>query len=166
MAQGSSTQSDKIERLRNTAFDFCTGFASGVSGHECLDRFFTTNPVLLEHGPPWATTRLPFLAVPFQGRRGQDGAKTGTCDDYYDLLTATLAVEPGSVVVPPKQYIAVDADQGIVTVRLHAKFSSIKTGKAWEEDFVYVLSKFDEDAKIGCQELWADPLSAYSAVGG
>lgn len=166
MAQGSRTHSETVELLRTTAFDFCTRFASGVSGHACLDRFFTANPTILEHGPSWATSRLPFLAVTFRGRQGRDGAQKGTCDEYYDLLTATLAVEPGSIVVPPKHRIAVDADLGIVTVRLHAKFSSIKTAKAWEEEFVYVLSGFDEDGKIGCQELWADPLSAYSAVGG
>ena len=54
--------------------------------------------------------------------------------------------------------------QKTVTVKLHAKFASVKTGKSWEEDFVYVLSEFDDDYKIGKQELWADPLSAWVAV--
>ena len=165
MANASPITPSKIDRMRATAYDFCTGFASGVSGGECLNRYFSAHPKILEHGPAWATARLPFLGITFQGRRSQDGAYEGTCDQYYGLLTSTLAVEPGSVVVPPIQHVAVDADLGIVTVRLHARFSSIKTGKAWEEDFVYVLSDFDEGGKIGCQELWADPLSAYLAVG-
>ena len=59
----------------------------------------------------------------------------------------------------------VDAEGGTVTVKLRAKFASVKTGKDWEEDFVYVLSEFDEEGKIGSQELWADPLSAWVAVG-
>jgi hypothetical protein len=31
---------------------------------------------------------------------------------------------------------------------------------------VHVLSEFDDNMKIGSQELWADPLSAWIAVGG
>ena len=59
----------------------------------------------------------------------------------------------------------VDPERRTVTVKLHAKFASVRTGKSWEEDFIYVLSEFDEDYKIGKQELWADPLSAWVAVG-
>lgn len=59
----------------------------------------------------------------------------------------------------------VDPVVGSVTIKLHARFSSVKTGKSWDEDFVYVLSEFDDDMKIGSQELWADPLSAWVAVG-
>ena len=58
----------------------------------------------------------------------------------------------------------VDGEMGTVTIKLHAEFASVKTGKGWEEDFIYVLSDFDEDMKIGSQELWADPLSAWMAV--
>ena len=55
--------------------------------------------------------------------------------------------------------------KGMVTVKLQADFKSIKTGKQWHEDFVYILSDFDDEGKIGSQELWADPLSAWVAVG-
>ena len=48
---------------------------------------------------------------------------------------------------------------------MRAGFKSIKTGEGWEEEFVYVLSGFDDEGRIGRQELWADPLSAWVAVG-
>ena len=48
----------------------------------------------------------------------------------------------------------------------HARFESVSTGKSWEEDFVYRLSEFDEQGKIGHWEIWADPLSAWDAVAG
>lgn len=53
-----------------------------------------------------------------------------------------------------------------MTVKLQAGFKSVRTGKGWEEEFVYVLSEFDDEGRIGRQELWADPLSAWVAVGG
>ncbi|KAG8527070.1 uncharacterized protein KY384_008499 [Bacidia gigantensis] len=154
------------EQMRQTAYTFCQTFAAGVSGRDCLDKFFIQQPRIKEHGPFWATDRLPFLAHVFSGRRVGNDGDGKTCDDYYDLLMSVLAVEPDSLLIPPKESFAVDAELGIVTVKLHAKFRSIKTGKAWEEDFVYVLSDFDDDGKyIGFQQLWADPLSAWVAVG-
>lgn len=87
-------------------------------------------------------------------------------DDYFHHLNKTLSFHPTKDTLPPKEQFSVDPEQGTVTVKLHAKFASLKTGRDWEEDFVYVLSEFDEDGKIGCQELWADPLSAWIAVGG
>ena len=39
-------------------------------------------------------------------------------------------------------------------MKLQAEFKSVKTGKGWEEEFVYVMSEFDGEGKIGCQELW------------
>ena len=153
------------ETMRSTAYSFCQSLAAGMSGPTCLDRYFTTQPKITEHGPSWATERLPFLSTTFKGRRGHSQANERTCDDYYDLLGATLSFDPASVIVPRRQRVAIDAEAGIVTVKLHARFSSVKTGRSWEEDFVYVLSEFNEDGKIGCQELWADPLSAWIAVG-
>ena len=152
--------------MRSTALNFCRSFGAGLSGPECLDKFFTPSPKITEHGPHWANERLPFLARTFVGRRHSEAkGTTSTCDDYYHLLTSTLALVPGTVNIPSKQDVAADPDHGIVTVRLQAKFKSVKTGKAWLEDFVYVLSEFDEEGKIGCQQLWADPLSAWLAVG-
>lgn len=156
------------ERLRSTAYAFCEAFVSGSSPTDTLDRYFTPNPQILEHGPTWATERLPFLATTFQGRRAKGASsepKSKTCDDYYDLLTSTLSFHPCDDTLPSRQDFMVDPKKQTVTVKLHATFKSVKTGKSWHEDFVYVLSQFDEDFKIGRQELWADPLSAWVAVG-
>ena len=94
-----------------------------------------------------------------------------TCDDYYDLLTSTLHFHPTASTVPPKEdfLVALNANKAgklrcAITVKLRASFSSIKTGKGWTENFIYLLSDFDGDAKIGHLELWADPLSAWMAV--
>ncbi|KAL9636128.1 MAG: hypothetical protein Q9164_003019 [Protoblastenia rupestris] len=155
----------KADRMRSTAYSFCNSFADGLAGSECLNRYFSSKPKITEHGPRWATARLPFLSITFEGRRGQGNPLGITCDDYYDLLTSTLTFDPDSVIIPQREQFAVDPAAGTATVRLHAKFASLKTGKDWEEDFVYVLSGFDEEGKIGCQDLWADPLSAWMAIG-
>ena len=155
----------KAEKMRSTAYDFCQSFAAGTPGPDCLDKYFTASPKIKESGPQWAVKRLPFLATTFEGRRGKAQVTQNSCDEYYDLLTSTLSFDPTSVVIPNKEKLAVDPEGGVVTVKLHAKFSSVKTGKSWEEDFVYVLSEFDHDGKIGFQEMWTDPLSAWFAVG-
>ena len=152
------------EAMRSTTYEFCKSFAAGMPGPDCLNKYFSSQPKITEHGPSWAIERLPFLSTTFEGRSGHSPSKGKTCDEYYDLLTATLSFEPASVIVPSKEEIAVDAKAGIVTVKLHARFTSVKTGRSWEEDFVYVLSEFDANGKIGRQELWADPLSAWIAV--
>jgi hypothetical protein len=56
--------------------------------------------------------------------------------------------------------------KGVVTVVGKGLFSSLRTGKAWEEKFIYRFSAFDEEGRIGYWEIWADPLSAWIAVGG
>lgn len=162
------------ERMRATAEGFCKSFVAGSSPTEMLDTFFASNPQITEHGPRWAQTRLPFLGTTFRGRRAPSNENTPigtTCDDYYDILASILSFHPTQNTVPPKEEfrVAVDKDadgkwHGSVTVKLHAKFASIKTGKCWEEDFIYLLSGFDDDMKIGHLELWADPLSAWMAV--
>lgn len=155
----------RADLLRSTAESFCKAFVSGASPTEILDRYFTANASILEHGPSWAAERLPFLGRIFQGRR-YDGYTTksrSTCDDYYDLLTSTLSFHPTEKTVPSRNQFLVDAEakstsqnglDGAVSVKLQAKFKSVKTGKEWEEEFVYVLSDFDQDGKIGRQELW------------
>ena len=160
--------SDTAERLRSAAYAFCEAFVAGDSPTEILDRHFTTNAQILEHGPSWASARLPFLATTFRGRRSESSScpgKSTTCDDYYDLLTSTLSFHPLDDTLPAKDKFLVDAEKKTVTVKLRAGFASVKTGKSWQEDFVYVLSDFDDDFRIGRQELWADPLSAWEAVG-
>ena len=156
---------ETAERLRSTAHAFCSAFVSGASPTKTLDKYFTPHARIHEHGPTWATERLPFLAITFQGRRSTTKTKGKTCDDYYDLLTSTLSFHPLEDTLPPKEHVMVDTERKTVTVKMHAKFASVKTGKSWEEIFVYVLSDFDDTYRIGSQELWADPLSAWVAVG-
>jgi hypothetical protein len=55
--------------------------------------------------------------------------------------------------------------KGAVSVVGKASFTSIKTGKQWREQFIYRFSGFDEIGRIGHWEIWADPLSAWVAVG-
>jgi len=158
----------KADLMRSIAYDFCSAFVRGSPPLEILDKYFTANAIIIEHGPAWAKTRLPFLATPFQGRRSPQNSDkpTGdTCDDYYDLLTSTLRFFPLPNTLPTKEELMIDPERGTVTVKMHAFFASIETGVGWEEDFLYVLSQFDERGKIGSQELWADPLSAWQAVG-
>lgn len=164
------------DRMRATAEDFCQAFVAGLSPVEMLDTFFASNPKITEHGPQWAQARLPFLGTTFCGRRphgnGNENPPSGTtCDDYYDVLASTLSFHPTGDTMPPKEdfWVAVDKNaegkwHGAVTVKLHARFASVKTGKSWEEDFIYLLRDFDDDMKIGHLELWADPLSAWMAV--
>lgn len=153
--------------IRDTAEAFCKAFIAGSPPTETLNKYFTLDAKILEHGPAWASERLPFLGITFQGRRSQSLSNASlkkTCDDYYDLLTSVLSFHPSKDTLPPKEDFMVDPQQGTVTIKLRARFASNKTGKSWEEQFVYVLSEFDEDYKIGSQELWADPLSAWMAV--
>ena len=171
---------NRADIMRSTAESFCSAFVSGSAPTEMLNKFFTSNPTIHEHGPSWATERLPFLGKTFQGRRqsaslnGSSSTTGNTCDDYYDLLTATLSFHPTKKTLPSSEHFIVDVDasspgggrKGAVTIKLQAEFKSIQTGKGWEEEFVYILSDFNEDGKIGRQELWADPLSAWVACGG
>ncbi|KAI9795828.1 MAG: hypothetical protein M1835_005151 [Candelina submexicana] len=173
-----STIITRSHLLRSKAQSFCNAFLKGTSPTETLDTFFTTWPKITEHGPSWATSRLPFLGKTFRGRRRQhspssSGAEQGsTCDDYFDLLATTLSFHPNQDTFPPAEGFIVDAGTdvadagglGAVSVVAHAKFASVATGKAWEEDFIYRLSEFDKHGKIGHWEIWADPLSAWTAV--
>ncbi|KAI9720373.1 MAG: hypothetical protein M1812_002879 [Candelaria pacifica] len=170
--QGSSTTRSHL--LRSQAQAFCSAFLKGTSPTETLDTFFTSSPKITEHGPSWATSRLPFLGKTFHGRRSSSsGAEKGsTCDDYFELLAATLSFHPNEDTFPPAEGFIVDpgtnvaggSGSGAVSVVAHAKFASVAAGTAWEEDFIYRLSEFDEQGNIGHWEIWADPLSAWMAV--
>jgi len=54
--------------------------------------------------------------------------------------------------------------RGVVCVVGKAKFRAVRTKKEWQESFIYRLSCFDEEGRIGHWEIWADPLSAWKAV--
>lgn len=52
---------------------------------------------------------------------------------------------------------------GVVSVTGRGRFESVRTGKGWDEVFVYRFSGFDVEGRIGLWEIWADPLSAWVA---
>ena len=155
--------------LRRQCHEFCQAFLTGLAPTEILDRFFVSDSRITEHGPSWAESRLPFLGRTFQGREG--------CEEYFNILTKVLDFLPSEDTFPGKEGIVVDADaeedaeegtkgKGVVHVKAKAKFRAKKTGKDWKEEFAYRLSGFDENGRIGHWEIWADPLSAWVAVGG
>ena len=159
---------------------------------EMLDTFFSATPSITEHGPSWVQSRLPFAGRTFRGRKSpsQKGEQsTGTCDDYFALLSATLGLQAHENSLPPVEGYAIDlgarypsqglsgsesetgkaeaGTQGIgaVLVKANAKLVAVKSGKSWDEDFVFVFSEFTEEGRIGRMEIWADNLSAWMAVG-
>ena len=105
-------------------------------------------------------------------------------DDYYALLGATLKFKPTRSTLPDLAKFNVDEEKGVVSVVLEGGFESLRTGKGWWERFVYVVGfegvggdgegegegagkgKGKGEMKIRRLDLWADPLSAWVAVGG
>lgn len=167
--------------IRQRAQKFCAAFLDLANNppEKMLDEHFTTlNPQITEHGPAWANKRLPFLGKTFSGRDG--------CLEYFSFLADTLEFIPNLNTFPGKEGFVVDDmtsvasgggpehsgmglgwdGRGAVSVVGKAKFKAVKTGKDWDEQFIYRLSGFDEEGKIGHWEVWADPLSAWAAVGG
>lgn len=158
-------QAQRDARLRSQVEAFCNAFLSGDPPGSTLDKLFVpSNPKITEHGPPWASSRLPFLGRTFVGR-SKSTSSGATCDDYFTLLGQTLRFHPSENTFPPVEQFVVDSIANAVSVVAHARFESIKTGKSWEEDFIYRLSGFDQEGRIGHWEIWADPLSAWEAVG-
>ena len=164
--------------LKERTQSFCSAFLdlSNNPPEKILDDHFTkSNPRITEHGPSWASKRLPFLGKAFTGR--------DACLQYFKLLAQTLEFIPNKDTFPEPEGFVVDDQanvhpdgshsgsrkgydgRGVVSVVGRAKFKAIKTGKAWNEQFIYRLSDFDEDGRIGHWEIWADPLSAWVAVG-
>ncbi|KAL8774827.1 MAG: hypothetical protein Q9209_000766 [Squamulea sp. 1 TL-2023] len=180
-----------ISPLITTTRAFILAFIEGSPPSETLSRYFTPTATIHEHGPEWARDRLPFLAKTFSGRSSpsisdggerKDGEtsddgkakKDGeTMDDYYALLSKTLHFKPFADTLPPISAFAVDEGKGVVTVKMKAGFESVRTGKGWIEEFVYMVG-FELPAqkeevggrRIQRLDLWADPLSAWVAVGG
>ena len=147
---------------------FCAAFLNPTNNppEEILDEHFTTNNLrILEHGPTWAQSKLPYIARPFRGRN--EGLW------YFRLQSETVLFQPdkdtfsGSegIVVDPDALIAGAVGRGVANVIGKAKFKAVKTGQSWEARFVWRLSGFDEDGKIGLWEIWNDALSAWMAVG-
>ncbi|KAF2464100.1 uncharacterized protein BDR25DRAFT_307401 [Lindgomyces ingoldianus] len=149
--------------LRNRTQNFCTALLSPPPPSQLLDAYFsaTTPPHITEHGPTWASSRLPFLGKTFEGKDG--------CINYFTVLAQTLDMHMHADTFPPADGFIVDAEAGggtgLVSVVGSAEFSSVKTGKRWHEQFIYRFSDFDAEGRFGHWEIWADPLSAWEAVG-
>lgn len=161
--------------LRSVAQEFCKAFIyGGTAPPQLLSQYFSASPQILEHGPEWITERLPFAGQQFEGRRSASSpGNEKTCDDYFDLLGATLSLQPHENSLPEQDCYVVDsqtkyggaAQPGAVVVRAHARLGCAHNDSTWEEHFVFILSQFDEEGKIGKLEIWADNLSAWVAVG-
>ncbi|THV43888.1 hypothetical protein BGAL_0829g00010 [Botrytis galanthina] len=150
------------EELRKEAVAFCQAFVDGISPDMILSSHFASSPRITEHGPE--NPELPFLG------RKCDSSDHQTCDDYFNILSRTLEFQPSPSTFPsPKSFIVdemceLQGKRGVVSVVGSATFKSLKTGKSWDEQFIYRLSEFDEEGKIGHWEIWADTLSAWNAV--
>ncbi|KAF2001274.1 hypothetical protein P154DRAFT_414160, partial [Amniculicola lignicola CBS 123094] len=112
-------------------------------------------------------TQLPFLGKPFIG---QD-----SCATYFRLLEETLEMQIPADAFPDSiegaggkmgMGMGTGTGTGIVSVVSRGTFTSKKTGKSWNEEFIYRFSRFDDEGRIGCWEIWADALSAWDAVSG
>jgi len=172
-----SSPGPKVTRaslLLTTTSSFCQSLLSKPpkAPRDLISKFFVPKsqvPKITEHGPQWARSRLPFLFKTFSG--------TEECVQYFLLLGDTLKMEmeKGTFPSPDEGGYVVDADArasseggnegkgGIVSVVGKARFESVKTGKGWNEEFIYRFSGFDEEGRIGHWEIWADPLSAWVA---
>ncbi|KAF1839999.1 uncharacterized protein K460DRAFT_297439 [Cucurbitaria berberidis CBS 394.84] len=162
--------STRSTTLRNTAHSFCAALISLPPPSELLSQFFIQRPKITEHGPEWSRSRLPFLAKTFEGKEG--------CEEYFTLMTEVLDMSLSEDAFPGKEGFIVDAEAvidgkgnsigsgtGLVSVVGKGRFTSKKTGKGWDEQFIYRFSGFDDQGLIGHWEIWADPLSAWEAVG-
>ncbi|KAL3421022.1 hypothetical protein PVAG01_07467 [Phlyctema vagabunda] len=184
----SSNTSSRSNLIRATGHEFVLAFVNGSSPAELLENYFTkSGPSITEHGSVSARVRLPYLGKTFRGRKVSEGAPSdeSTCDDYFDLLGATLAFHSLDKALPPPEAYIVDAESkhipgrlvaghtraaepqgsGALLVKAHVKIEALKSKVVWEEDFVFLLSEFDQDGKIGHLEIWSDNLSAWLAVG-
>ncbi|KAI9741413.1 MAG: hypothetical protein M1818_004219 [Claussenomyces sp. TS43310] len=149
---------DRTILLRNKAHAFCQTLSSPPAPTQLIDKYFTSDPKITEHGPAWANAELPFLGRTFAGK--------GECLRYFELLAASLTMHLGPDSFPAPHDFTVDAGAGRVSVVGRGRFESVSTGKAWSEQFVYALSDWDDEGRLGHWEIWADPLSAWVAVQG
>jgi hypothetical protein len=154
--------------LLETSSSFCASLIDPPPPKTLLSKYFSSHPRITEHGPSWAQSRLPFLGKTFSGLE--------ECMQYFELLSQTLSmdlpsdafptVSQGGFVVDVDAKVQGDQGKGVITVVGKGSFKSLRTGKGWSESFIYRLSGFDDEGRIGHWEIWADPLSAWVAVGG
>jgi hypothetical protein len=146
------------QTLRKTTHAFCQALLSPLPPKDLLTQFFTSSPRITEHGPEWANKRLPFLGKTFCG--------FDACVEYFNVLAEVLEMQLPRDAFPASEHFVVDAEAGQVCCVGKGTFVSKKTGKKWSEQFAYRFGEFDEQGGIGHWEIWADPLSAWVAVGG
>jgi len=167
--QITDSKEQRADRLRKTSYDFCQALLSPPEPSKLLQQYFVSDsPKITEHGPQWCRERLPFLAKTFTHVSGDD-----SCETYFQVLSKTLRMymtkdtfpSVEGFIVDPHAAVEGQVNKGAVSVVGKAKFEAIKSGKSWEEQFIYRLSGFDNQGKIGHWEIWADPLSAWDAVG-
>ncbi len=157
-----------------------------------ISKYFTaTNPKITEHGPEWSRSRLPFLGKTFVGIGGcleyfkvlsetlemrlpsdafPSASGTGWVVDISASTNTSVAPtspsSPTRTTLPTQPPSSTESGKGIVTVVGKGIFIARKTRKEWSEQFIYRFSGFDQEGRIGNWEIWADPLSAWVAVGG
>ncbi|KAK6834680.1 hypothetical protein PG987_009374 [Apiospora arundinis] len=169
------TTADRSSVMRSRAHAFCQALVFPPPPRDLLSEFFipdpsssssssedgggsSPRPTIHEHGPAWATKTLPFLGKSFAG-----GA---ACEEYFAVLGDTLTMHMSAAdSFPGPEGFVVDAARNQVCVVGRGRFESVRTGRSWDEQFVYVLSGWDGPGrKIGRWDVWADPLSAWAAV--
>jgi hypothetical protein len=159
----------RAQLLREKSHTFCHALVSPPPPGELIKKYFTKDsPKIIEYGPPWCKDRLPFLHTTFKGASGND-----SCQTYFDVLSKILKMNlsqdafpgPEGFIVDPDAVIEGSGRNGAVSVTGKGNFESVKTGKSYDETFMYRLSDFDNMGRIGCWEIWSDSLSAWDAVG-
>lgn len=155
--QINSAKERRSDLLRRKSHEFCQALLAPpeIPLTQLIQRYFISNGAnITEHGPEWCIDRLPFLAKTFRGISGD-----GSCETYFQLLSQTLGMHMTKDTFPRPEAFLVDADvvvdgedgrtRGAVSVVGKAKFESLKTGKSWEEQFIYKLSDFDDQGRTG-----------------
>ncbi|TID16563.1 hypothetical protein E2P81_ATG11985 [Venturia nashicola] len=170
--QVNNTKEKRSDLLRQKSHEFCQALLSPpVHPLQLIRQYFIPKGAkITEHGPQSCTGRLPYLAKTFKEVSGDD-----SCETYFTLLAGTLRMHMTKDTFPAPEtfYVNVDAvvedgdgrTSGAVSFLANAKYESVKTGKRWQDQFMYRLSGFDDEGKIGHWEIWGDPLSAWEAVG-
>ena len=162
---------DRAATMRRRAHAFCQALVDPPAARELIAEYMVPEPAsasapmgprptVHEHGPAWANGALPFL--------GRDFAGAQACEAYFAALVATLRMElDAATSFPGPGGFAVDATGGgRVAVAGRGTFASVATGRSWDERFAYVLSGWDEAGRRFARwDVWADPLSAWAAVG-
>ncbi|KZT60186.1 hypothetical protein CALCODRAFT_429775 [Calocera cornea HHB12733] len=138
--------------LLHTARTLCAAFARSAPLAE-LQPLFTPSPTITEHGP--RTPSVPFLAT-FSG--------PDALEQYMSILARCLTVSDAEYEEP-----MLDDGWEVVCVKARGTFTWVEgkgKGVRWNEEFVYLLSGFDGEGRVGVWEVWADPLSAWLASQG